>query len=207
MSKPCIVIGVAGGSGSGKTTVAQALVERIPPTRVPIIGQDNYYHDLGHLPLDERKKVNFDHPDSLDNELLRAHLEALRHGQAIDMPQYNYAMYTRRGDTLRIEPSRVIIVEGLLILADAKLRDVMDIKLFVDIDADVRFIRRLNRDVRERGRSLESVVDQYLNVVRPMHMEFVEPSKRYADVIIPVGGENQIAIDMVATKIRAIMES
>ncbi|MBX3730162.1 MAG: uridine kinase [Candidatus Sumerlaeia bacterium] len=206
MASHCLIVGIAGGSGSGKTTVARNLVERLGGTaQVPIVGQDSYYLDLGHLPFEERKKMNFDHPDSFDNDLLLRHLGELREGRAIECPLYNYATYTRREGTIRIEPSRIVILEGILIFTDRRLRDLMDIKVFVDIDPDIRFIRRLNRDVRERGRSLESVVDQYTEVVRPMHMKFVEPSKRHADIIIPVGGQNTIAIDMVAAKLRDIL--
>ena len=199
-----LVIGIAGGSGSGKTTVAENIVKLITDKPVPVLGQDSYYHDLKHLPLEERQAVNFDHPDSLDNELLAHHLDELRAGRPIETPLYNYATHTREGSRI-VHPAPVIVVEGILILVDRALRERMDIKLFVDIDADIRFIRRLERDVAHRGRSMQSVITQYCNVVRDMHMKFVEPSKRHADLIIPQGGKNQIAIDMVSSKIRAIM--
>jgi uridine kinase len=206
MNSGTLLIGIAGGSGSGKTTVARRVAESLDTKGIPIIGQDNYYLDLSHLPLEDRKQMNFDHPDSFDNDLLIEHLHQLKAGKSIQCPLYNYATYTRRDGTERIDPARVVVVEGIMLFVDRRLRDLLNIKLFVDIEADIRFIRRLNRDVRERGRSLESVVDQYTNVVRPMHMEFVEPSKRHADMIIPVGGQNAIAIDMVATKLRSILE-
>lgn len=205
MTQDRVIIGIAGGSGSGKTTVARCLVERFPASPVPVISQDSYYHDLAHLEFEERKQVNFDHPDAFDNDLLIEHLEALRAGRPVDIPLYNYATHTRGDGTIRIEPAPVVILEGILIFTEARLRDLMDIKLFVDIDADIRFIRRLQRDVRERGRSLESVIEQYENVVRRMHLRFVEPSKRYADLIIPIGGQNAVAIDMVTARIQAIL--
>ena len=202
-----VIIGIAGGSGSGKTTVARNLVEDIAPGGVAVISQDSYYHDLQHLDVEERAKTNFDHPNSIDWDLMFEQLRDLRSGKAIEVPIYNYARHTRQDECLKIEPSRVVVVEGILVLVDKRLRQMMDIKLFVDIAADIRFIRRLNRDVRERGRSLESVIDQYERFVRPMHLEFVEPSKRHADVIIPVGGQNKIAVDMVRTKIRDVLQS
>jgi uridine kinase len=205
--KRSIVIGIAGGSGSGKSTIAERIVADIPGESLAILGQDNYYHDLRHLQLEERHKVNFDHPDAFDNALLIRHIEELRAGRPVQRPIYNYVTHLRREETITVQPAPIIVVEGILVLVDPELRRRMDIRLFVDCDADERFIRRLNRDVRERGRSLESVVEQYLKVVRPMHLEFVEPSKRHADVIIPVGGHNEIAIDMVATKIRSTLST
>ncbi|MCB2156374.1 uridine kinase [bacterium] len=207
MTKPTVVIGIAGGSGSGKTTVARRILERTPAPNVAILSQDNYYRDYANLPLAEREKINFDHPDSLDNELLAKHVDDLREWRPVAQPIYDYRMHRPKEETTSVEPARIIVVEGILVLVDERLRDRMDIKLFVDCDADVRFIRRMKRDVQERGRTLESVIEQYLATVRPMHLEFVEPSKRYADVIIPEGGHNEIAIDMIGAKITSILSS
>lgn len=204
MSKP-IVIGIAGGTGSGKTTVAQAILARVGPENVALLEQDAYYRDLSYLPLEERAKINFDHPDSLENELLIAHLQALLARKAVDVPVYNFSVHTRLPQTRRVEPAGVILVEGLLIFADRALRELMDIKVYVDTDADLRFIRRLQRDIAERGRTLASVIEQYLSTVRPMHLEFVEPSKRYADVIIPEGGYNRVALDMVVARLEKLL--
>jgi uridine kinase len=199
-----ITIGVAGGSGSGKTTVALKILERVGFDRVAYVPHDAYYRDAGHLPPNERTQLNFDHPDSLDNDLLISQVKALQAGRAIEIPVYDFKTYTRTSETRRIEPQPVIMIEGILIFADKRLRDLMDVKIFVDTDADLRLIRRLRRDMEERGRSAESVIEQYLRTVRPMHLEFVEPSKRYADVIIPEGGFNEVAIDMVATRLRSL---
>lgn len=207
MNKPTVVIGVAGGSGSGKTTVARRILERTPAPNLAILSQDNYYRDLGDRSAEERAKVNFDHPDSLDNALLAHHVDELRQWRSVCQPLYDYRTHRRKEESTLVEPARIIVVEGILVLVDAALRERMDIKLFVDCDADVRFIRRMSRDVHERGRSVDSVISQYLATVRPMHLEFVEPSKRYADVIIPEGGHNEIAIDMIATKITSILSS
>lgn len=201
-----IIIGVAGGSASGKTTVSQAILRRVGADRITYIPHDLYYHDLSHLPLEQRAHFNFDHPDALDNRLLVEQLDALSVGRAIDAPTYDFATYARQALTTRMEPRPVILLEGILIFAEPVLRKRMHIKLFVDADADLRFIRRLSRDVDERGRSLDSVVGQYLSTVRPMHLEFVEPSKRYADLIIPEGGRNTIAIDMVVARIEAELQ-
>ena len=192
-----IIIGVAGGTASGKTTVSEAILERVGRDRIAYIQHDSYYRDLGHLPLEERAKLNFDHPDALETELLVAHLHRLQVGEPVEVPIYDFATYIRTGRTRRIEPCLVILVEGILIFVDKKLRDMMDVKLYVDTDADLRLIRRLQRDIRERERSLESVIRQYLDTVRPMHLEFVEPSKRWADLIVPTGAENQKALDMI----------
>lgn len=200
-----LVIGIAGGSGSGKTTVAENLIKMLPGEDVILIGQDNYYLDRSDLPLEERARINYDHPDAFDTKLLLEQLVMLRDGNSVQMPVYNYAIHARRPDTIPVKPAKVIILEGILVLYDKALRQQMDIKIFVDAEADVRFIRRLQRDIEERGRSLNSVIDQYLNVVRKMHLGFVEPSKRHADIIIPKGGHNEIAIDMVLTKIRSIL--
>jgi uridine kinase len=200
-----IIIGVAGGTASGKSTVAEAILQRVGREHIAYIQHDSYYRDLSHLPLEERARMNFDHPDALETELLVEHLRQLQAGQPIEVPIYDFATYTRTGRTRRIEPRRVVLVEGILIFVDKQLRDMMDIKLYVDTDADMRFIRRLQRDIRERGRTLESVIHQYLETVRPMHLEFVEPSKRYADIIIPSGGFNETAIEMIVARIQKLL--
>jgi uridine kinase len=195
-----LVIGLAGGSGSGKTTVARAIEEAIVPESV-LIDQDAYYRDLAHLALEERKRVNFDHPDAFDTELMIAQLQALAAGRAVEKPTYDYPAHTRAAATVRVVPRDVILVEGILLFADARLRELFDVKVFVDVADDVRFIRRLQRDVVERGRSMESVIQQYLTTVRPMHLEFVEPSKRWADIILPEGGQNRIGIEMIIARV------
>ena len=200
-----IAIGVAGGTGSGKTTVSESILDRVGRDRIAYLQQDSYYCDLSHLPLAERVQVNFDHPDSLETDLLIRHLTALRDGLAVDVPVYDFTHYTRTGEMRRVEPRRVILVEGILIFAEKALRELFDVRIFVDADADIRFIRRLQRDLEERGRSAESVVRQYLSTVRPMHLEFVEPTKRYADVIIPEGGFNTVALDMVVARVEAML--
>lgn len=200
------VIGVAGGSGSGKSTIARNVLEVIGPENVAYIQQDSYYYDLKHLPSEIREKLNYDHLDSIDNDLLLAHLEELKKGQGVNRPIYDFKTHSRLENTEYLPPRKIILLEGILILADMRLRDMMDIKIFVDTAADLRFIRRLKRDVLERGRSIESVVDQYLNTVRPMHEKFVEPCKKYSDIIIPEGGHNEVAMDMLITKIKAITQ-
>ena len=199
-----VVIGVAGGSGSGKTTVVRRIVESVGQDEVSVLEHDRYYRDRLDLRLEERASLNYDHPDSLETDLMVAHVEALRAGQAVEIPVYDFTRYARQNATERIEPRSALIVEGILIYTDAALRDLMDIKVFVDTDDDTRFIRRLQRDVAERGRTMDSVIEQYLNTVKPMHLEFVEPSKRYADIIIPRGGHNAVAIDMLLTLIRSL---
>jgi uridine kinase len=201
-----VVIGVAGGTGSGKTTVAQEILNRAGTEQISLIQHDAYYKDLSVLPLAQRAMMNFDHPDSLDNELLIAHLKALKAGRPVEIPVYDFTTHTRSTETRWVEPHRVILLEGILIFADEALRKQMDVKIYVDTDADIRFIRRLQRDLAERGRTMESVIHQYLATVRPMHEEFVERSKRYADVIIPEGGFNEVAIEMIAARIRALLE-
>lgn len=201
-----ITIGVAGGTGSGKTTVALKILERVGFDRIAYLPHDAYYRDASNLPPAERSQLNFDHPDALDNDLLIQHLRQLQAGHAVEIPVYDFKTHTRLAETRRVDPQPVILVEGILIFADKRLRELMDVKIFVDTDADLRFIRRLQRDITERGRSLESVIHQYLHTVRPMHLEFVEPSKRYADVIIPEGGFNEVAIDMVAARLRSLVE-
>jgi len=196
-----LLTGVAGGSGSGKTTVSTAIADAVGTHRVAILAEDAYYREYGHLPEAERATINYDHPDTIETELLLSHLHALLEGAAIQRPIYDFTTYTRRLETHRVEPRPVLIVEGILILADATLRQLLDIKVFVDADADLRFIRRLTRDVHERGRSVDSVITQYLSTVRPMHLAFVEPSKRYADIIVPEGGQNRVAIDLLRSAI------
>ena len=199
-----IVIGVAGGSGSGKTTVVRRIVESIGDEQVTVLEHDRYYRDRNDLRLEERAALNYDHPDSLETDLLVAHLEELRAGRPVEVPVYDFARYARKPETVPAEARRAIIVEGILIFTDPALRRLMDVKVFVDADDDTRFIRRLQRDMVERGRTVQSVIDQYLGTVKPMHLEFVEPSKRYADVIIPLGGHNAVAIDMLLTLIRSL---
>lgn len=201
-----LLIGVAGGSGSGKTTVSQAILDRVGRDRIAYLQHDAYYRDRSHLPSAERARINYDHPDSLETDLLIEHLKQLRAGRAIEMPQYDFAQHVRKVETRRVAPRSVILVEGILIFADRTLREMFDIKIFVDTDPDLRFLRRLQRDITERGRTVESVIAQYLDTVRPMHLEFVEPSKRYADVIIPEGGFNTIAIEMIVARINAMLE-
>jgi uridine kinase len=200
-----IIIGVAGGTASGKTTVADAILGRVGRDRIVYIQHDSYYRDLSHLPLEERRKLNFDHPDALETELLVTHLRQLLAGVPIEVPVYDFATYRRGDETRRVAPRRVILVEGILIFVDRELREMMDVKLYVDTDPDLRFIRRLQRDIRERDRSMDTVVHQYLNTVRPMHLEFVEPSKRYADIIIPAGGFNEAAIQMIVARIEGML--
>jgi uridine kinase len=204
MSRTPVVIGVAGGSGSGKTTVVRRIVDSLGEEQVTVLEHDRYYHDRSHLRLEERAALNYDHPDALDTGLMVRHLQELRAGRAVEVPTYDFTRYTRRQATETAHPRNAIIVEGILIYAEAALRALMDVKVFVDTDDDTRFIRRLQRDVAERGRTLQSVIDQYLGTVKPMHLEFVEPSKRYADIIVPQGGHNAVAIDMLLTLIRSL---
>lgn len=196
-----LIIGMAGGSGSGKTTIAQSVVDAVGSDSVSLIHHDAYYRDLSDLTVDERAAINFDHPDSLETSLLVSHLEALRSGQAIERPTYDFSVHTRRAETVRVEPEHVVIVEGILVLAEPGLRELMDLRIYVDTDPDLRVLRRLRRDIVERGRSVESVIDQYLETVRPMHLQFVEGSKRYADLIVPEG-YNIGAVGTVTSLIR-----
>lgn len=200
-----IIFGVAGGTGSGKTTVAQRILELVGADKVAFVPHDAYYRDLSHLSPDERKGFNFDHPDALETPLMVQHVKQLRAGRSIDIPVYDFKTHTRTTKTIHIEPAPIILVEGILILAEPELRKLCNVRLFVDTDADIRLIRRLRRDIQERGRTAESVIDQYLATVRPMHMEFVEPSKRHADIIIPEGGFNEVAIEMIAARIRSLL--
>jgi uridine kinase len=202
-----LVIGIAGGSGSGKTSVTKAIYDVYKEKSVVVIEQDYYYKDQSHLQFEERLATNYDHPLAFDTDLLIEHIHQLLTRHAIEKPVYNYELHTRAPEKIVIEPQDVIILEGILVLEDERLRDLMDIKLFVDTDSDLRIIRRILRDINERGRSIESVVEQYLSVVRPMHNQFIEPTKRYADIIIPEGGQNQVAIDLMVTKIKTILES
>lgn len=196
-----LVLGVAGGSGSGKSTVVRRVIERMPGIPVRLLHHDSYYRDLPDLSLEERAKINYDHPDSLETSLLVQHLEALLRGEAVEVPTYDFAHHRRTEETRRVEPAPVLIVDGILVLAEPELRKLMDIRVFVQTDADMRFIRRLMRDTRERNRTVESVVTQYQKTVRPMHLQFVEPSRRHADVIVPTGGENEVAIRMLVARL------
>jgi uridine kinase len=199
------VIGIAGGTGSGKTTIAQRIAGAVAARDVALIEHDSYYRDLSHLSDAERQLVNFDHPDALDTELLVEHLTRLRGGQAVEVPQYDFSSHTRRKEAHSLSPTPLVLVEGILVLADARLRATFDLKIYVDTDADIRILRRLWRDIQERGRSFESVREQYDSTVRPMHLMFVEPSKRWADVIVPEGGENRAAVELVVGKVQSVL--
>jgi len=199
-----LVIGVAGGSGSGKTTVVRRILDALGDSRVPVLDHDRYYRDRNDLRLEERAALNYDHPDSLETDLMVRHVHELRAGRAVQAPVYDFARHARKEETETISPGRAVIVEGILIYTDAALRKLMDVKVFVDTDDDTRFIRRLQRDIAERGRTVQSVIEQYLGTVKPMHLEFVEPSKRYADIILPQGGHNVVAIDMLLRLIRGL---
>lgn len=200
-----VIIGVTGGSGSGKTSVSRAIFDSLNGHSLLMIQEDSYYKNQDDISFDERVKVNYDHPNAFDTDLLIEQLGDLLEGKAIDIPVYDYVQHTRSKKTVHVEPKEVIIVEGILVLNDPRLRDLMDIKIFVDTDDDIRIIRRIQRDLEERGRSLQSVIDQYLSTVKPMYHQFIEPTKRYADIIVPEGGENQVAIDILVTKVRDII--
>ena len=200
-----VIIGIAGGTGSGKTTVARAIHDRVGKDRIEWISHDSYYRNFEGLNPEERHHINFDHPDSLETELLVRHVDVLRKGSAVEVPIYDFTTHSRTTATHRVEPRKVVIVEGILVLAEPELRKKIDIKLYVDTPADIRFMRRLVRDIKTRGRSLESVIEQYVTTVRPMHEEFVEPSKRYADLIIPEGGENLVAIDAIIARVAGLL--
>jgi uridine kinase len=202
-----LFIGVAGGSGSGKTTVVRKLTERVDADGVSLVHHDSYYRDFGALSPEERAAVNFDHPDALETELLVRHLDTLASGSPIEVPIYDFRTHTRSPATRTVRPHPVVILDGILILAEPELRKWMDIKVYVDTDADLRFIRRLRRDVEDRGRTAESVIAQYLRTVRPMHLDFVEPSKRWADLILPEGGYNEVAVDMLVAKVHQVLEA
>ena len=199
-----IVIGVAGGSGSGKTTVVRKIVESIGLEEVTVLDHDRYYRDRNDLRLEERASLNYDHPDALETDLMVTHVRELKAGNTVAVPQYDFTRHARLAQTETFQTKRALIVEGILVFTDAALRELMDIKVFVDTDSDTRFIRRLRRDVAERGRTMESVIDQYQSTVKPMHLEFVEPSKRYADVIVPLGGHDTVAVDLLLTLIRSV---
>ena len=200
-----VVIGIAGGSGSGKTTVQRRIMERFGPRRIALLDHDAYYRDLEHLAPEQRARFNFDHPDALETGLMVEHLDALLAGQSVEKPTYSFATHARLEATETIEPRPVVLVDGILVLAEPDLRERMDVKLYVDAPDDVRLMRRIERDLHERGRSIDSVLEQYRRTVRPMHLEFVEPSKRHADVIIPRGGRNQVAIDMVIARVQSLL--
>ncbi|WP_257967905.1 uridine kinase [Peribacillus deserti] len=206
MSKKPVVIGVAGGSGSGKTSVTKSIYKSFQGHSILMLEQDYYYKDQSELPYEERLQTNYDHPLAFDNDLLIEHILKLLKYEPIEKPVYDYSIHTRSKETIDVEPQDVIILEGILVLEDERLRNLMDMKLFVDTDADIRILRRMVRDINERGRTIESVIDQYLSVVRPMHNQFIEPTKRYADIIIPEGGQNHVAIDLMVTKIKTILE-
>jgi uridine kinase len=200
-----VTIAIAGGTGSGKTTVSNAILERVGSHNIAVVPHDSYYKDRPDLSLEQRRAINYDHPDSLDTALMRGHVLSLQAGQPVEIPIYDFTIHRRTERTQHVAPQPIILVEGILVLAEATLRPLYDVKIFVDTDADLRFIRRLGRDIAERGRTAESVIKQYLETVRPMHLEFVEPSKRYADVIIPEGGFNTVAIDMVSDRVTSLL--
>ena len=200
-----VALGVAGGTGSGKTTVADAILNSVGRDRIASLAQDSYYRDVDWQSDEELLSYNFDHPQALDSELLVAHLQSLKAGEAIEVPVYDFVAHRRRAETVRVEPKPVILLEGILLFAEAPIRELLDFKIFVDTDSDVRLIRRIRRDIRERGRTLEDVMRQYLETVRPMHLEFVEPSKRWADVIVPEGGENRVALGMVIARLEQLL--
>jgi len=205
-TKETMVVGIAGGTGSGKTTLSYLILKRLGRDKIAYLPHDAYYRDQKELPFEERVKVNYDHPDSLETELLVEHIYQLRQGQAVEMPVYDFTNHNRKRETIRVEPKQVILVEGILIFVEKALRELFNMKIYVDTDPDIRFIRRLKRDIEERGRTMQSVVDQYLKTVRPMHLEFVESSKRYADIIVPQGGLNPVALDMVIARLKSLLD-
>ena len=204
--KTPLVFGIAGGTGSGKTTIADYILKTVGPEKIAFLPHDAYYRDQTGLTQEERAQVNFDHPSSLETELLIEHINKLRNKETIQLPNYDFKTHTRTQDTITIKPQPIIVIEGILIFAEPELRDLFDLKIYVDTDADIRFIRRLKRDIEERGRTTESVINQYLDTVRPMHLEFVEPSKRYASVIIPEGGYNTVALDLIVARIESMLQ-
>ncbi len=205
-NKTSLVIGIAGGTGSGKTTIADYILETVGPEKIAFLPHDAYYRDQTDIVYEERSQVNFDHPASLETELLIEHITNLRNQQTIHLPDYDFKTHSRTNKTIQINPQPIILIEGILILAEPELRNLFDLKIYVDTDADIRFIRRLKRDIEERGRTTESVINQYLETVRPMHLEFVEPSKRYANVIIPEGGYNFVALDLIVARIESMLQ-
>jgi uridine kinase len=204
VSRP-LLIGIAGGTGSGKSTVARKIADGLPPDSVAVIDHDSYYRDRSDLSFEARSKLNFDHPDALDTDLLVEHLEALRDGRAVDVPVYDFKVHARRAERRRVEPRRILIVEGILVFVEERVRRLLDVKVFVDTDADIRVFRRIRRDLEQRGRTFQQVREQYYSTVRPMHLQFVEPSKRWADLIVPEGGDNHIAIDLILGKLRHVL--
>jgi uridine kinase len=200
-----MVVGIAGGTGSGKTTLAEVLLDSVGRDQLAYLPHDAYYRDQKQLPLEERAKVNYDHPDSLETELLIAQINTLKEGQAVEMPVYDFTTHSRKQETVHVEPKPVILVEGILVFVEEELRRLFNVKIYVDTDADIRFIRRLRRDIEERGRTVNSVINQYLRTVRPMHLEFVEKSKRYADIIVPEGGLNVVALDRVIARLQSLL--
>jgi uridine kinase len=201
-----LVIGIAGGTGSGKTTIADYILKTVGPEKIAFLPHDAYYLELHHLSQEERARVNFDHPSSLETDLLIEHIHQLKAGNSIELPHYDFKTHTRTSETTLVEPQQILIVEGILLFAEPELRKLFDLKIYVDTDADIRFIRRLRRDIEERGRTTENVIEQYLDTVRPMHLEFVEPSKRYASVIIPEGGYNLVALDLIVARIESMLQ-
>jgi uridine kinase len=201
-----LLMGIAGGTGSGKSTVARKIVEGLPPASVEIIDHDSYYRDHPDLDFDARSHLNYDHPDALDNDLLVAHLEELRAGRGVDVPSYDFKTHARLPQRRHLEPKPILIVEGILVFVDERVRRLLDVKVFVDTDADIRVFRRIRRDIEQRGRDFKSIREQYYKTVRPMHLQFVEPSKRWADLIIPEGGENMIAVDLILGKLRHVLD-
>ncbi|MGU8647902.1 uridine kinase [Clostridium perfringens] len=204
MKRP-IFIGITGGTGSGKSTIAKEIYRQFGEDCIAMIEQDSYYKDQSHLSMEDRVKTNYDHPNAFDNNLLVSHLESLLNGHSIQKPSYDFSIHNRIEDTTKVEPKKIVIVEGILILEDPRIRELLDIKIYVDTDADVRIIRRMVRDINERGRTMESVINQYLNVVKPMHNQFTEPTKKFADIIIPEGGHNKVAIDIIVAKIKEVL--
>ena len=204
MKRP-IFIGITGGTGSGKSTIAKEIYRQFGEDCIAMIEQDSYYKDQSHLSMEDRVKTNYDHPNAFDNNLLVSHLESLLNGHSIQKPSYDFSIHNRIEDTTKVEPKEIVIVEGILILEDPRIRELLDIKIYVDTDADVRIIRRMVRDINERGRTMESVINQYLNVVKPMHNQFTEPTKKFADIIIPEGGHNKVAIDIMVAKIKEVL--
>jgi uridine kinase len=205
MKRP-IFIGITGGTGSGKSTIAREIYKKFGEQCIAMIEQDSYYKDQSQLSFEDRIKTNYDHPDAFDTELIVKHLNMLLSGQAVEKPIYDFEVHNRKNETITVAPREIVILEGIMILEDTKIRDLLDIKIYVDTDADVRIIRRMVRDINERGRTVESVINQYLNVVRPMHMQFIEPTKRYADIIIPEGGHNKVAIDIIVANIKQFLQ-